>query len=75
MIKNIYKLLAKNVFKLPSTHCFVSAPLTDSFADMETVCNNECEKQPGIAHKLSEIVLRPKSFEKVNVNLALSSLH
>ena len=42
---------------------------------METVFNNECEKPLRIAHKLSETVLRPKSIEKVNVNLVLSLLH
>ena len=76
MIKSIYNnFLAKRVFKLPSMNCLVPAPLTASFADVETVCNNECEKPLRIAHKLSETVLRPKSIEKVNVNLALSLLH
>ena len=42
---------------------------------METVYNNECEKPLRIAHKISETVLRSKSIEKVNVNLALSLLH
>ena len=51
-------------------HCFVPTPLTASFADVETVYNNECGKPLRIAHKLSETVLRPKSIEKVNVNLA-----
>ena len=76
VIKNIYNnFLAKQVFKLPSMHCFVPAPLTASFVDVETVYNNECEKPLRIAHKLSETVLRPKSIEKVNLNLALSLLH
>ena len=76
MIKNIYdNFLAKRVFKLPNMHCFVPAPLTPSFADVETLYNNECKKPLRIAHKLSETVLKPKSIEKVNVNLALSLLH
>ena len=75
VIKNIYNFLAKRVFKLPSMHCLVPAPLTASFADVEAAYNNECEKPLRIAHKLSETVLRPKSIEKVNVNLALSLLH
>ena len=56
-------------------HCLVPAPLTASLADVETVYNNECGKPLRIAHKLSETVLRPKSIEKVNENLALSLLH
>ena len=76
VIENIYNnFLAKRVFKLPSMHCLVPAPLTASLADVETVHNNECGKPLRIAHKLSETVLRPKSIEKVNVNLALSLLH
>ena len=76
MIKNIYNnFLAKRVFKLPSMHRLVSAPLTASPADVETVRNNERGKPLRIAHKLSETVLRPKSIKKVNVNLALSLLH
>ena len=76
VIKNIYNnFLAKRVFKLPNMHCFVPAPLTPSFADVETVYNNECKKPLQIAHKLSETVLKPNSIEKVNVNLALSLLH
>ena len=42
---------------------------------METAYNNECKKALRIARKLSETVLRPKSIEKVNVNLALSLLY
>ena len=76
MIKNIYNIfLAKQIFKLPSMHCLVPAPFTASFADVETVYNNERKKPLRIAHKLSETVLRPKSIEKVNVNFALSLLH
>ena len=65
--------MAKLVFKLPSMHCLVPAPLTASLADVETVYNNECGKPLRIAH--SEAVLRPKSIEKLNVNLALLLLH
>ena len=54
---------------------FVPANLTASFADVETVYNNECEKPLRIAHKLSETVLRPKFSEKININLALSLLY
>ena len=40
VIKNIYNnCLAKRDFKLPSMHCLVPAPLTASFADVETVHN------------------------------------
>ena len=75
VINSIYNnFLAKRLFKLPSMHCLVPAPLTASFADVETVCNNECEKPLRIAHKLSETVLRPYSTKEANVNLALSLL-
>ena len=76
VIKNIYNnFLAKRFFKLPTTHGLVPAHLTATFADVETVYNNECEKPLRIAHKLSETVLRPKFSEKININLALSLLH
>ena len=43
--------------------------------DVEAVYNSECHKPLKIAHKLTETVLHPKGFEKVNVKLAVSLLH
>ena len=76
VIKNIYNnFLAKRFFKLPTMYGFVPAHLTATFADVETLYNNECKKPLRIAHKLLETVLRPKFSEKININLALSLLH
>ena len=76
IIKNIYNnLVNRRVFKVPGMTPILNSPLTASFADIEKVYNLECQKPLRIAHRLTEIVLKPNSIEKVNVELALTVLH
>ena len=76
IIKYIYNnLVNRRVFEMPCMTPILYSPLTASFADIEKVYNLEYQKSLRIAHRLTEIVLKPNSIEKVNVKLALAVFH
>ena len=76
IVNNIYNnFLTKKVFKMPMLSSIMSKNFSAKFSDVKNVYDLERHKPLRIAYKLTEIVLNPKTIEKVNVKLAMSLLH
>ena len=76
IVKNIYNnFLSRRVFTMPAIPPLVPNAVSAKFSDIETVYSKECHKPLKHAYKLTETVLKPKAFKKVNVKLAMAFVH
>ena len=74
-VKNIYSNFQKRrIYDCPSMPKHFDNAVAN-FSDLEEVYDTECDRPLRLAHKLSKVVLYPKSIEKSSVKMTVAILH